>query len=226
MNYKTFNIVVSGVGGQGVILATEILGDAALSEGLDVTISEIHGMAHRGGSVVSHVRIGSEAYSPTITEGEADVILGFEPIETLRVLRFANKETRIIMNSKQIIPLAVSTGAYKYPSIEQITEQCKTFTEHVTVLDAFKIAGEAGNPKTANVVLLGALTATGLLPIKEEDLIQAIKRHVPERSVSENLNAFHAGKAALRREMLNSQDSDTTFQRSRPTATESSDCSS
>jgi len=197
MNHKTFEVIVSGVGGQGVILATEILGDAALKEGLDVVIGEVHGMAHRGGSVVSHVRFGSDMYSPTITEGSADVIMGFEPIETLRALKFANQDTRIIMNSKPIIPVTVTTGAYKYPTLKEVIEQCQTFTKHVTVLDAFKIAEEAGSPKTVNIVFLGALAATGLLPVKEENLIQTIKRHVPEKFLKENLNAFDAGKRAV-----------------------------
>jgi len=197
MNPKTFDVIVSGVGGQGVILATEILGDAALKEGLDVIISEIHGMAHRGGSVVSHVRIGSDRYSPTITEGSADAILGLEPIETLRVLKFANQDTRIIMTSKPIVPVTVSTGAYKYPALKKVVEQCKIFTEHVTVLDAFKIAEEAGSSKTVNIVMLGALAATSLLPVKEESLIQTIKGHIPEKFAKENLNAFDAGKKAF-----------------------------
>ena len=197
MNPKTFDVIVSGVGGQGVILATEILGDAALKEGLHVIIGEVHGMAHRGGSVVSHVRFGSDLYSPTITEGSADVILGFEPIETLRALKFAHQDTRILMNSKPIIPVTVSTGAYKYPTLKEVVEQCQTFTKHVAVLDAFKIAEEAGSSKTVNIVLLGALVATGLLPVKEENLTQTIKGHVPEKFLKENLSAFDAGKMAV-----------------------------
>jgi len=194
MSPKKIDIIVVGVGGQGVILATEILGDAALKEGLEVIISEVHGMAQRGGSVVSHVRIGCDIYSPTITEGGADVILGFEPIETLRALKFANQDTRIIMNSKPIMPVTVSTGAYKYPPLEEVVEQCKRFTEHTTVVDAFKIAEEEGSSVAVNMVLMGVLAATGLLPIGEENLIQTIKGHVPEKFVKVNLSAFAAGK--------------------------------
>ncbi len=196
MNPKKIDIIVMGVGGQGVILATEILGDAALKEGLEVIISEVHGMAQRGGSVVSHVRIGCDIYSPTIMEGSADVILGFEPIETLRALKFTNQDTRIIMNSKPIIPVTVSIGAYKYPRLEEVIEQCKRFTEHITVIDAFKIAEEVGSSMAVNIVLLGALAATGLLPIGEENLIQTVKGHVPEKFVKVNLSAFAAGKKA------------------------------
>jgi len=196
MNPKKIDIIVVGVGGQGVILATEILGNAALREELEVVISEVHGMAQRGGSVASHVRIGCDIYSPTIMEGSADAILGFEPIETLRALKFTNQDTRIAMNSKPIIPVTVSTGAYKYPSLNEVIEQCKRFTEHITVLDAFKIAEEAGSSLAVNMVLMGALEATGLLPIEEENLIQTIKEHVPHEFVKVNLGAFDAGKRA------------------------------
>ena len=196
MDSSGFNIIVAGVGGQGVILATEILGNAAIRQGLGVIISEIHGMAQRGGSVVSHVRIGGDAYSPTITEGTADAILGLEPVEALRAVKFANSDTRIVMNSKPTIPVTVSTGAYKYPTLEEIMGQCRKFTEHIIALDAFKIAEEAGSPLVLNIVLVGALAATGLLPMREEDLVRAIKRHVPEKLLSANLRAFEAGKNA------------------------------
>ena len=196
MNLKEINIIVAGVGGQGVILATEIIGDAALKRGLGVIIGEIHGMAQRGGSVVSHVRIGGDVYSPTIAEGSADAILGLEPVEALRAVKFANSDTRIVMNSKPTVPVTVSTGAYKYPALEEIIEQCREFTEHIVALDASKIAEEAGSPLVLNIVLVGALAATGLLPIKEEDLVQAIKTHVPEKFLTANLKAFEAGKHA------------------------------
>lgn len=197
MSSKNVNIVVSGVGGQGVILVAEILGDAALAEGLEVIVSEIHGMAQRGGSVVSHVRIGCGIYSPTMIEGSADVLLGFEPIETLRALRFANQNTQIVMSTKAVIPVTVSTGAYRYPSLEEIVEECRWFTEHVIIVDAFKIAEEAGSMKAMNIVLLGALEATGILPVKKDTLIQTIKGHVPEELLKVNLKAFEAGKQVV-----------------------------
>lgn len=191
------DIIVAGVGGQGVILATEILGHAAMKTGLEVIIGEVHGMAQRGGSVTSHVRLGHGIYSPTIMEGSADVILGFEPIETLRELKFANQETTIIMNSKPIIPITVSAGTHKYPPFEEVAKQCKNFTQHIAVLDAFRIAEEAGSSMAVNMVLLGALTATKLLPVEGELLVGAIVEHVPAKFKDTSLKAFEAGKTAL-----------------------------
>lgn len=197
VSLKNIDIVVSGVGGQGVILLTEILGEAALKEGFGVIISEIHGMAQRGGSVASHVRIGSDIYSPTIMEGTADVILGFEPIETLRVLKFAGEDAVIIMNSKPVTPITVSTGAHKYPTLNEVVDQCMKFTKSVNVMNAFEIAKEAGNSMAMNMVLLGALAGIGLLPIPNESFIKNIKMHVPGNFVGVNLRAFRMGKSAL-----------------------------
>ena len=197
MSSRNVDIIVAGVGGQGVILATEILGDAAMRAGLEVIIGEVHGMAQRGGSVTSHVRMGHGIYSPTIVEGSADVILGFEPTETLRALKFANQETTIIMNSKPIVPITVSAGTHKYPPFEEVVKQCKNFTQHVAVLDAFRIAEEAGSSMAVNMVLLGALTATKLLPVEEERLVRGIVEHVPAKFKDMSLKAFEAGKIAL-----------------------------
>lgn len=196
------DIIVAGVGGQGVILVAEILGNAAMKEGLEAMVSEIHGMAQRGGSVISHIRMGRKVYSPTITEASSDIILGFEPIETLRSLRFANEQTRIIMNSKPTIPISVATGAYKYPVLHEIVKRCERLTEYIAVIDAFKIAQDTGSLLTVNMVLLGALAKTGLLPVREETLVQAIVEQVPEKLTSLNLKAFEAGKTILPKSWL------------------------
>jgi indolepyruvate ferredoxin oxidoreductase beta subunit len=197
LSSKSIDVIVAGVGGQGVILATEILGDAAMRAGLEVIIGETHGMAQRGGSVVSHVRMGHGIYSPTIVEGSADAILGFEPIETLRALKFANQETMIIMNSKPIAPITVSSGAYRYPPFNEVVEKCRTFTPHIAILDAFGIAEEAGSSVAANIVLLGALIATELVPVTEEVLVKTVTKHVPAEFRDVNLKAFEAGKIAF-----------------------------
>jgi indolepyruvate ferredoxin oxidoreductase beta subunit len=196
------DIIVAGVGGQGVILVAEILGNAAMKAGLEAMVSEIHGMAQRGGSVISHIRMGRKVYSPTITEASSDIILGFEPIETLRSLRFANEQTRIIMNSKPTIPISVATGAYEYPVLHEIVKRCEKLTEHIAVIDAFKIAQDTGSLLTVNMVLLGALAKTGLLPVREETLVQAIIEQVPEKLTSLNLKAFEAGKSILAKSWL------------------------
>jgi len=192
---RTTNLVVAGVGGQGVILATEILGNAAIKENLDVIISEIHGMAQRGGAVVSHVRISGRVYSPTVVEGSADAILGFEPVEVLRSLRYASNQTKIVANKRCVIPPSVSMGLAEYPSLEQIVEMYRKFTQHITLIDAFRLAEEAGSARTQNIVLVGALAASGMLPLKNDALKLSIQERVPRKYREANLKAFDLGYA-------------------------------
>ena len=196
---STTNLIVAGVGGQGVILATEILGKAAIKENFDVVTSEIHGMAQRGGAVVSHVRIGSRVYSPTVVEGSADAILGFEPVEVLRSLRYACDRTRIVTNKKRVIPPSVSMGVAEYPSLEQIVEVYRRFTQHITLIDAFRLAEEAGSTRTQNIVLVGALAATRMLPLRNDTLKACIQERVPKRYLEANLRAFDLGYAEASR---------------------------
>jgi len=196
---STTNLIVAGVGGQGVILATEILGKAAIKENFDVVISEIHGMAQRGGAVVSHVRIGSRVYSPTVVDGSADAILGFEPVEVLRSLRYASDRTRIVTNKKRVIPPSVSMGIAEYPSLEQIVEMYRRFTQHIAMIDAFSLAEEAGSTRTQNIVLVGALAATRVLPLKNDTLKACIQERVPKRYLEANLRAFDLGHAEASR---------------------------
>jgi len=196
---STTNLIVAEVGGQGVILATEILGKAAIKENFDVVISEIHGMAQRGGAVVSHVRIGSRVYSPTVVEGSADAILGFEPVEVLRSLRYACDRTRIVTNKKRVIPPSVSMGIAEYPSLEQIVEMYRRFTQHIAMIDAFRLAEEAGSTRTQNIVLVGALAATRVLPLKNDTLKACTQERVPKRYLEANLRAFDLGYAEASR---------------------------
>jgi len=192
---STTNLIVAGVGGQGVILATEILGNAAIKENFDVVISEIHGTAQRGGAVVSHVRIGHKVYSPTVVEGLADAILGFEPVEVLRSLRYASDRTRIVTGKRCVIPPSVSMGVTQYPSIEQIVEMYRRFTQHITLIDAFRLAEEAGSARTQNIVLVGALAAARILPLKDDTLKACIQERVPRKYLEANLKAFDLGYA-------------------------------
>ncbi len=190
---RNANIIVAGVGGQGVITITLILANAAMKENLKVIVSEIHGMAQRGGSVISHVRIGSEIYSPTVANGTANMILGLEPSEVLRTLRYINKYTRIVMNIKPVIPPSVSIGLSNYPSLEAIVRECRRFTPFLTEIDALKLATESGSPLAQNMVMIGAAAASETLPLKIEKIKQCISEFTPKKYRKTNLKAFEAG---------------------------------
>jgi len=190
---KEFNIVLAGVGGQGTILAAEILGVAAVKDGLNTRVSEIHGMAQRGGAVTSSVRIGENVASPTVLEGQADVLIGFEPLETLRNLKFVSERTFVIMSDERIPPTELAAKNIAYPSIEEILEKIRKFTESVIAVETERLAKEAGSILTRNIVLLGVLAASGKLPVKDESLIEALKELVPAKHVETNVKAFKLG---------------------------------
>jgi indolepyruvate ferredoxin oxidoreductase beta subunit len=190
---KEFNIVLAGVGGQGILLAAEILGTAAIKEGLNVRVSELHGMAQRGGAVVSNVRIGEKVLAPTVLEGQADVLLGFEPLETLRSLKFVSEKAFVIMSDERIPPTELAAKMMKYSSMEEIVEKICRFTKNVTIVEAAKLAKKAGNVLTENVVLVGALAATGKMPVKRESIVEALRELVPPRHVDVNVRAFKLG---------------------------------
>jgi len=196
---KEFNIVLAGVGGQGTLLAAEILGTAALKEGLNVRVSEIHGMAQRGGAVVSTIRIGEKVLATTVLEGQADVLLGFEPLETLRNLRFASEKTLVVMSDERIPPTELSAKKMKYPSMEEVLAKINRFTKNVIIIDTTELAKEAGNIITRNIVLLGALAATGKMPVKMESLKEALSELVPAKHLNMNVKAFELGYACVRK---------------------------
>jgi indolepyruvate ferredoxin oxidoreductase beta subunit len=186
------DIILAGTGGQGVLLFAKVLGEAAVKEGLDVRVSEIHGMAQRGGAVVSHVRIGEKARSPTVLEGTSDVIVGLEPIETLRNIGFANENTLVLTNTAIIKPSGISQNA-SYPQLESILEKIRLFTKNILMIDAQSIAKSLGNAYVLNIAMLGALFATGKLPVKRETIQSSIKDSVSQKFVEINLKAFEAG---------------------------------
>ena len=152
----TRNIVIVGVGGQGALLASKILGNLALRLGLDVKVSEVHGMAQRGGSVVTHVRMGERVLAPLVTEGEADTVLAFEPLEALRALPYLRQSGRVIVNTRRIPPMSVLTGAARYPGdvLEQLSAAADTLA-----FDAAAIAEAHNAPRAVNIALLGAMAA-------------------------------------------------------------------
>jgi len=189
---RTQNILLVGVGGQGTILAAKILAEVAVLQGLDVKMSEVHGMAQRGGSVVTHVRMGEKVYSPLVEEGEADYIVAFEKLEALRWAHYLREGGSIVVNDQRIDPMTVITGQAPYPP--EILETLQAGAECVVVIDALQLAREVGSIKAVNVVLLGALARA--MPIENEQWLEAIHRIVPAKTLELNLKAFAAGFAA------------------------------
>jgi indolepyruvate ferredoxin oxidoreductase beta subunit len=197
---KEFNIVIAGVGGQGTLLAAEIIGAAAVKDGVNVRVSEIHGMAQRGGAVVSNVRMGDAVLAPTVLEGQADVLLGFEPLETVRSLKSASEKTLVIMNSDRIPPTELAADNMKYPSVEEVLAKIHLFTEDVIVVEAAELARKAGSRLAQNSVMLGALAAVEEFPVKPESLVEALRELVPKKQVEVNVKAFELGRESVRKE--------------------------
>lgn len=185
------SIMIVGVGGQGTLLASRILGNLLIREGHDVKVSEVHGMSQRGGSVVTYVKYGEKVASPIIDEGDADLILAFEELEAYRYLPYLKKGGRIICNAQNIDPMPVIIGAKEYP--ERIIEKLKNNNVDVVSVDAADIALKAGNIKTVNVVLLGVLSKSTDIP--EEHWIETLRETVPSKAVEVNIAAFKAGRA-------------------------------
>jgi indolepyruvate ferredoxin oxidoreductase, beta subunit len=195
MSKKT-SIVLTGVGGQGVITAANILGKAAVRAKVGVYVSEIHGMAQRGGAVVCTVRMG-DVSSPLLPSGTADVLLSTEPVEALRNICFVNKKTKVIIDVNPVIPFTVAVGGEKYPVLEDIYKEISAHAE-LYKLDALKIAKDAGAVITKNTVMLGALAASGVLPFKPEVLLETILEDIPEKYKDVNKKAFEGGMKAVK----------------------------
>lgn len=187
-----YKIQLIGVGGQGTIKASTIIGEAAMKKGLNVVMSEVHGMAQRGGTVVTEFKIG-EAHSPLIEEGAADLMIAFEPAEALRALNKINQESFVIVNSSPIIPFTVSLGISEYPEMSSIFDELKAKIKNLSIIDAEKIAKEAGSIISENMVLLGAAVATPNFPIEKDLIIRSMKENLPPKSIETNLKAFEMG---------------------------------
>ncbi len=183
------SIMIVGVGGQGTLLASRILGSALLSKGYDVKVSEVHGMSQRGGSVVTYVKYGEKVYSPVIGEGEADLILAFEQLEAARWLSCLKKDGKVVVNTQKIDPMSVVIGDSLYP--EGVIDAVKAAGASVVELDALPLAVEAGSPKAVNVVLIGAMAKN--TDIDKEIWLDAVKVCVPEKFLELNLKAFELG---------------------------------
>ena len=189
-------IVVIGVGGQGNLLATNLLGEAALSLGMPVVASEIHGMAQRGGIVESAVLLG-DISSPIISPGESDVFLSFEPLETLRGLSKCNRKTVVITNTRSMQPFTAALGQGVYPPLEEMMSLIKSKIDKVIAFDGSALAEKAGNPLSLNMVMLGALIGSETIPISAADMKETISTSTKKAFLESNLKAFDLGFAAV-----------------------------
>ncbi|MFT5726830.1 MAG: indolepyruvate ferredoxin oxidoreductase beta subunit [Desulforhopalus sp.] len=188
----TGNILFSGVGGQGILLASEVTVYGLLAAGYDAKKSEVHGMAQRGGSVTAQLRYGKKVYSPLIEPGCADIQVAFEMMEAVRYLPYLHKGSKVVVNTQKILPPSVATGQAEYP--EDVLNHLRERDIVVVPVDAFDIAREVGEVRTANVVMVGALSA--FLPVDEANFEEIIRKRVPQKFIDVNLKAFAAGRNA------------------------------
>jgi indolepyruvate ferredoxin oxidoreductase, beta subunit len=190
---KEFNIIICGTGGQGVVLLSELLGSAAVRDGIAVKGSEVLGMAQRGGSVFSNIRLGGDALAPLTPEGKVDVIIAVEPSEALRNIQYLVKGGVVVLNSRTVLPFTVFLGKSGYPSPKEIQAGLSKVTDKIITLDATAIAQAAGSLQAANVVMLGALYGTGLMPMSVETAKTAILGRFKGKAGETNIRAFDLG---------------------------------
>lgn len=188
----TFNIVIAGVGGQGVLLASKVLAESALASGMDVKQNEVHGMAQRGGSVISFVRIGEQVSSPVVMPGTADLLISFEPLEALRYIHYLKPGGRLVFNQVPINPSTVAAGLAVYP--QDVEQQIAAACDTARGVEALSIARAAGNGKAVNMVMVG--TVMKYLPLKEEVIAQVVRQISKNKGVEINLKALAGGAAA------------------------------
>jgi indolepyruvate ferredoxin oxidoreductase beta subunit len=194
-NGDCLNVIITGVGGQGNILASHILASAAIEDGFHTVIGETYGQSQRGGAVMSHVRMSKEIeYGPLIPRGKAHVIVGLEPMETLRVAAtYANPKTKIIVNPRPNYPLMVLYGAQEYPAVEELLAKLEEMTEKVKVIESTELAKEAGEAMASNVVMVGALAGSGWVPIPVKTFSRVLEEVIPQKILDINRRAFDLG---------------------------------
>jgi len=192
------NLIIAGVGGQGNILASAVIAQAALLEGLDATIGETYGVSQRGGSVMSHVRLTQGASpGPLIPRGEADILVGFEPLETLQTaLAFGSSATRVLVNPRPVYPIGVLAGDISYPPVERILDLLRRHTARLQVIDATEIARQAGDLRAVNLVMVGALAGAGLLAFAEASYHRVLEDLFRGAALETNRRAFEQGRLA------------------------------
>lgn len=190
---EVYNILVTGVGGQGILTLSKILIKAALIEGYDVKSSELHGLAQRGGHIECHVRLGRRVYSSLIEEGNADLILGLEPLETLRAAKYGSKQkTKILTNTHRLTPLSVSFNKdVEYPSLDKIEENLKLFSLNMDKINATELVeNKVGSTTPTNVFLLAKAIKKDLIPLKKENILESIRSILPEKYIEMNEKVF------------------------------------
>ena len=188
-----YTVQIVGVGGQGVLMASLVLGNAAMKAGYQVAMSEVHGMAQRGGSVLSTLRMGDDVASPLEAAGGADLIMGFEPVETCRNLPLANRDTGIIMNLDPVYPSMVAAGFEEYPEVDDVIASVRRRTSNLMTIEATNIALRAGSAVAANAVMIGAVAAIRGFPLSKELLKETLLETVPGKAVDLNSSAFDMG---------------------------------
>jgi indolepyruvate ferredoxin oxidoreductase beta subunit len=195
-----FNVIIGGVGGQGNVLASQIIGTILVSRGYVVTIGETYGASQRGGAVMSHLRISSkDQFSPLIPEGRCDFLMALEPVEALRILgTYGNPEVMTILNTRPIHPMDVISGNATYPEITDVLQKLSALSKRLWTLNATEIALDMGDPIFSNMAMLGALCAVGFLPLDRKDFETAMTELLPAPRLPENLEAFDRGEAAVR----------------------------
>ena len=194
------NLIIAGVGGQGSILASHIVATAAIRDSLRARVGETFGAAMRGGAVASHVRIGKAVSAPLIQKDGADIVLALEPLEGIRnAVKFLAKGGLLLTNTHAWIPTDVNVGRAEYPSTDSITKAVEKLGGKIITIDATSLAQQAGNVRTMNIVMLGALAGTGKLPVQIETLKQVIKENVPPKTIDANLRAFDLGLRAVQK---------------------------
>jgi indolepyruvate ferredoxin oxidoreductase beta subunit len=195
-----FNLVICGVGGQGSILSSHIVGEAAIRDGYHVRVAETYGAAMRGGAVMGQIRIGREVQEPLIPTDKADALVALEPLEALRRgVRYLNPSGLALFNTRQLAPIDVNLGRARYPTLDQIAQKLRVLTKEVISIDGTSLAEKAGGARTLNVVMIGALTGTGVFPVSQKSLETAIVERVPPGTQDMNLEAFKLGIEATER---------------------------
>jgi len=195
-NRTAVTIQIVGVGGQGALTVSKIIGNAAMAKDMPVVMSEIHGMAQRGGVVQTTIRLG-KAESPLPFGSDISIFVAFEPMEAYRARNEITRDTVVVINRDPIRPVSVSSGGAPYPDVDAIVSEIRKFARRVHSLSAIEKATQAGNPRTTNVVLLGAMCACGIIPFTREEIEEAIKASVPSRSIEVNLKAFDLGLSSV-----------------------------
>ncbi len=194
-----FNIIITGVGGQGNVLASQILGQMLVQQGYIITIGETYGASQRGGSVMSHIRVSQrDQFSPLIPEGKCDLVVGLEPVEALRVLaKYGNPGVLMLINTRPIYPIDVIAGNASYPELSVLLKKIQRLSRRVWMLNATEIGLELGDPIFSNIVMLGALSALDLLPLHREEFQKAIQELLPSQKLHLNMEAFERGREAV-----------------------------